>query len=261
MDRIVRIEVFNDVFVRRLGALGAPKLICLHGFADSGQMFAPLSETALGEEFELVVPDLPGFGASPRDSSVNRIRDFARAVAAIATRVSPGEPVGLIGHSIASAIAVDTVAELPKAPLGVFSIEGNLTEEDAYFSGKAAEWDSASSFKEAFCAEIWRGSERDPELRRYFGGVVMADAEAMWNLGRDARRVSVGDAVGRAYRALDVPTLYYWGLATTSERTREFIESSSLPNRRYEVESHWPTVASPAATATAIGDFFSSHAR
>ncbi len=252
----MRVEILDDLFVRRFGDSGAPKLICLHGFADSGHMYAPLAATILVEQFELVAVDLPGFGVSPRNPSVNSIDEFAQAIASVASSLSPGKSVGLVGHSVASAIAVATVEKLDTEPLGIFSIEGNLTEADAYFSGKAADWDSANGFKEAFSGEIWRASGANSDLRRYFGGVIMADADAMWKLGKDARRISIDDDVGKAYNALNVPTLYYWNIETTTSTTREFIERNSLVNRQYEVASHWPTVASPDAAAVAINEFF-----
>lgn len=252
------IEVVNDVFVRRAGDGDARKLLCLHGFADSGLMFLPLTETALPDYFELVLVDLPGFGGSPSKPGVALIRDYARIVAELASVVSRRESVGLIGHSIASAIAVAASELLSPPPIGVFSIEGNLTEDDAYFTGKAADWEGAEPFKKAFLNEIWEMGASNIELRRYFGGVIMAQASAMWSLGKDAKRVSVGDSVGHAYRALKVPSLYYWSEATTPARTRQFIDAYSIPNRQYTAASHWPTVADPEATANAIIEFFLS---
>lgn len=226
----MNVETHGNVFIRRIGNARTPKLFCLHGFADSGQMYTPLAGTALAEHFELIAVDLPGCGASPRNPSVNTLEDHARALAGLASTLSPDRAVGLIGHSIASAIAVAMVGALAIPPLGVFSIEGNLTQADAYFSGQAADWDSAGDFKAAFQEEIWRGAQDSTDLRRYFSGVVVADAEALWHLGRDARRVSADDAVGHAYRALMVPTLYYWGMDSTTASTRDFIQQHSLPS-------------------------------
>ena len=254
------IQVVNDILVRRVGSGDARKLLCLHGFADSGLMFLPLTETALPDYFELVLVDLPGFGGSPSKPGVALIRDYAGVVAELAPVISRAESVGLIGHSIASAIAAAASDLLAPPPIGVFSIEGNLTEDDAYFTGKAADWDEAEAFKKAFLNDIWQLGATDVELRRYFGGVIMAQASAMWSLGKDAKRVSVGDSVGHAYRALKVPSLYYWSEATTPARTRQFIDAYSIPNRRYAAASHWPTIADPESTANAIIEFFLSAA-
>ena len=153
------IEVVNDILVRRVGDGDARKLLCLHGFADSGLMFLPLSETALPDYFELALVDLPGFGGSPSKPGIALIQDYARTIAKLVKVISHRESVGLVGH---------------------------------------------------------------------------------------------------AYRALKVPSLYYWSEATTPARTRQFIDAYSIPNRRYAAESHWPTIAGPEATANAIVEFILS---
>ncbi len=50
------------IFWRRWGS-GQHLLICLHGFADTGQSFAPLAD-ALPADFCLIAPDLPRHGQS-----------------------------------------------------------------------------------------------------------------------------------------------------------------------------------------------------
>ena len=168
------IEVVNGIFVRRGGDGDARKLLCLHGFADSGLTFLPLMETALPDYFELVVVDLPGFGGSPSKPGVALIQDYARIVAGLASAVSSRESVGLIGHSIASAIAVAASDLLSPPPIGVFSIEGNLTEADAYFSGRAADWEEAEPFKEAFMNDIWElGALRTPALGKLLPDLLL----------------------------------------------------------------------------------------
>jgi len=79
-------------------------------------------------------------------------------------------------------------------------------------------------------------------LRRYFATAVSADPVTMWELGRDARRMSTGDAPGQAYRRVR-PSLYYWSPANTSEMTRQWITNSDLDrhqftNRRRAMEAH-----------------------
>ncbi len=127
--------------------------------------------------------------------------------------------------------------------------------EDAYFSGRAAEFDDAFLFKQRFLDDVWEMAQTRSILRRYFASAVLADPVAMWELGRDARRIGAGDAPGRAYRRVH-PSLYYWSPANTAETTGQWIAASGLEQQQFANASHWPTVDQPNETARAIAAFY-----
>jgi len=52
-----------NIFYRAAGALGAPKLLLLHGFPSASHMFRDLIPR-LSDRFHVIAPDLPGFGKS-----------------------------------------------------------------------------------------------------------------------------------------------------------------------------------------------------
>jgi pimeloyl-ACP methyl ester carboxylesterase len=60
--RHANVDGFN-VFYREAGRSGAPKLLLLHGFPSSSHMFRDLIPK-LADRFQIVAPDLPGFGQS-----------------------------------------------------------------------------------------------------------------------------------------------------------------------------------------------------
>lgn len=253
----MRIEVHDGAVVRFCGAEEGHPLVFLHAFGDGGHCYAESTGSSTLAPFQLIVPDLWGFGASPRRSDIVTVADYSEALVALIQVLCPGRRVGLVGHSIAGSMAVEMANRLGSAVSGVFSIEGNLTPDDAMFTGRAADFEDPVAFKDRFLRDIWEMGEESEELRHYYSGARMSDAVAMWHLGRDAKRISAENALGEAFRQLSVPKLYYWSATSTPQRTADWIEESAIPKRRYERAGHWPMVSQPEATAEAIADFFS----
>jgi pimeloyl-ACP methyl ester carboxylesterase len=66
-----------NIFYREAGPVDAPVLLLLHGFPTAGHMFRNLIP-ALSDRFQLVAPDLPGFGQSEMPSRDKFAYTFAR---------------------------------------------------------------------------------------------------------------------------------------------------------------------------------------
>lgn len=77
----------------------------------------------------------------------------------------------------------------------ILSLEGNLTEDDVYFSGIAAEHDTPVTFREAFLSRLDEASA-DPIMVRYRSRVVRADPHALWILGNEVAAYSKRRAPG-----------------------------------------------------------------
>jgi len=69
--------VVNGLFLRLAGARDGAPLVLLHAVADSGLAFAPLFDTPLADRHRLIVVDLAGFGASPRQEGVRTMTEHA----------------------------------------------------------------------------------------------------------------------------------------------------------------------------------------
>ena len=87
-------------------------------------------------------------------------------------------------------------------------------------------------------------------MRRYYAGAAVADAEAMWTLGCDAKRISVGNEPGQSYKEIAQPSRYFWSRESTPKATRAWIELSGIDNQIYTGAGK-----SPEATREATIDF------
>jgi len=154
-----------------------PNVICIAGFGDDSNMFAPLLGTTLARQCNLILLDLPGFGvgAPLKKTTLQTLGTFVHEHA-----VQSNAQV-IIAHSVASIIA-SLVAKRPNNAVStVISLEGNLTAADAYFSGSAAAYDDPDAFKAAFLARLAKMARTDPVIARYRSRVKQADP--FWRSG------------------------------------------------------------------------------
>ena len=252
----MKIEVIDDALVRRTGPAGAPLLLLFPAFGDSGLCYREVFSSDIAQNYRLMTVDLWGFGASPPREDTSSFKAFCDALEKLTNRVRTSEPIGLVGHSIAGSMATEVAHRLGDGVSGVFSIEGNLTPADAMFTGRAADFDDAAAFKRRFLQDIWSLGAEEDAFRHYYCGARMADPETMWRLGRDVRKIGIGNWFGNRFRGLDQPSLYYWSKSSTPESTQAWIVEAGIPNEIYEGAGHWPMVDEPLATADRIGQFF-----
>lgn len=90
---LVRVAESNDV---------APAVVHLHGFAISGRYMVPTAEL-LTDEFSTYVPDLPGFGRSPRPQDQLTIPALADSVAGLLDAVGVDRAT-VVGNSLGCAV-------------------------------------------------------------------------------------------------------------------------------------------------------------
>jgi pimeloyl-ACP methyl ester carboxylesterase len=255
----ISIDVDRGVLVRD-GGRGDHALWFIHGYGDSSWSFAPLFDTALARDFRLLAPDLPGFGASPPAPERASLAGFAELMVELIERRTPDGSIGLVGHSIGSPIAARVAERLGPRVAGLFSVEGNLTEADAWFSGRSARFDDPVELKSDLASAIWKLAANRPDLRRYHSNLTFADPESLWRFGRDSVPACRDNAFGAQYRQLACPTLYYWSASSTPEVTQRYLREHGIQNLEYRGAGHWPTVDIPDQSAAAMSEFFTRSA-
>ncbi len=252
----MQLSIFKNILIRSSADNTDMAIWCLPGFADSGTAFSALHHTVFANSTRIITPDLPGFGSSPVNNHSCTIKAYVATLLELINELTPDEKIGFIGHSVGSIIAVEAALNLGDRCIGVFSIEGNLTEEDAYFSGQAVNFIKPQEFKNLFTDKIWAKGKNNDIFRTYFSGLKQADPTAMWHFGKDVKRYSQDDQPGRKVMELGCPFLYFWCLDNTPIASQKFLDSNKINNVQITGTSHWPMIDAPELTAKHLLKFF-----
>lgn len=96
-----------------LGPESAPVVLVLHGITASHRYWLPRI-VPLARHFRLIVPDLPGFGASPKPFTDYTMELFVETLSEhlVQEGVSAHGTVHLVGHSLGALIALEVAANL-----------------------------------------------------------------------------------------------------------------------------------------------------
>lgn len=113
----------------------APTLVMIHGFTGSKENWYPLAGR-LRDRYRLVIPDLPGWGASERRAGEDYgyLAQSRRVAAFVDALRMKDSPVVLIGHSMGGGIVALAAADHPEsiARVGLIDAAGVRFSDNAF---------------------------------------------------------------------------------------------------------------------------------
>ena len=108
----------GDIHLDRYAAPAAPLTVVLHGAGGYGRLLAPYGRLLQAHGFEVVLPDLPGYGLSVAPAALSTYAALGRLRRGLASKRSSGargRPVALFGMSIGGYLAYLAAAQGRKA--------------------------------------------------------------------------------------------------------------------------------------------------
>src|SRR5437868_6210629 len=93
----------------RVGGTG-PVVLLLHGFGDTGDMWAPLA-ARLVKDHRVVVPDLRGMGLSSHPETGYAKKNEAQDISAVLSALKIDGPMALVTHDIGNMVGYAFVAQ------------------------------------------------------------------------------------------------------------------------------------------------------
>ena len=266
---------------RRAGQGGMP-VVLLHGWPQTSfawRRVAPL----LGQAFDVVAPDLPGFGHSSKPVDGFDKKTVARRLRDLVTAL--GLPrIALVGHDLGGHVAYAYAAQWPEEVSHLVFIESSLPgfgQEEAMDVAKGGSWHFGFNMAGDISEELVRGREHlfvDHFMRRETVGLFDPDAVSDDDIGHYARALARpgslrsssgyyrtlpldrGDNLAWGRTPLAMPVLAVGAAGGYGAASARTIRPVANDVREVLIErcGHYPAEERPTELAAAIRDFLAS---
>lgn len=230
-------------FRRRVTGNPRGTLLYVHGLGESGLCFEETMTAGRLKEWNHIAPDLPGYGRSAWPKQPLELPQFARLVAAWLL-AEPARPRILVGHSMGGVIGQMVCRDYPEAADAFFNIEGNVTQQDCTFSGRAASGSlaefTAGGFDQLKSWVYEAGVDALP-MRRYYASMMCCSPDSFYCNSRELVEISQAEQMARDLRDLRVPLRFAAGLrGGLGARSLELLRREQIELVGFDGSGHWP---------------------
>lgn len=229
-------------------------LLFIHGLGDSHINYLPYLNSSLTEQYNVLVPDLLGYGKS------SRARDycFSHQVIGLEKHISYLQKTTnirlsdfiLIAHSMGGIHATLLCASSFKESIKAFiNVEGSVTQFGSFISADMVHSLKIESFTMwwmRYKKKIMDDMIKSPYfyIRSYYAGLEFCDqlaflqnATEMYEMSR-ALSGKYTSIVGQQYSSLTIPRIYCYGDVMCKE-TIEFLNGQHLSSRHFSCSHHF----------------------
>ena len=270
MESVIQIGE-DKLFLRHNRIIpGRRTLLFVHGLGESGACFREVFQDRRFDEFNLLAPDLVGYGKSSRshpdgcgfDSHVQRLWKLLEKYQTL--------DLILIGHSMGGDIttlmcAADSQGIIKK----YINIEGDITQCDLFISSEAVKAEEKENFLTWFREDFMIATVRDnwgkrfASCQRYYESLIQCDpgvfpANARELVKRNNNLSLPGEyksEIGQVYTGLSLPRIYCYGTLSLSKGTLGFLKENRLDIMPFENAGHWVMIDKAAEFYSFLYDF------
>jgi len=250
---------------------GRKSLLLVHGLGDSGLSFEDIFAYEKFDDFNIIVPDLVGYGRSSQpskkgsygyDAHVSRLWELIRRYDL--------EDVTLVGHSMGGDITTLMCKSDTRGIIRRYlNIEGDVTQFDPSMSKAAVKaagenrYDSwfTDDFRERF---VFRTLGKYRSGRLYYASLQFCRPEAFLENSRELVRRNSSlpgeykSEIGEAYCGILIPKLFCYGTRSIPKGTLAFLHDRNLNGRAFEGIGHCPMTDAADEFYTVLWDFIHS---
>ena len=226
----------------------------LHGIGDSSLNYQPFLNTPALSQFNLLIPDLLGYGKSSasKDYSIQRQVDLVvDHIKTIEKQCQfPFNELVLIPHSMASIHAMLMCDTVPNNQIkGVINVEGSVTQYGSFISeavtgiGKDefAKWFDVFKETKIFTQFI----QKYPSCRSYYASLQFCQPEALLQNALEIYQYCHADTgeytntAGNKFAQCSLPKVYCYGDKSLCRESLDFLQDHRVPLKVFHTDNHF----------------------
>jgi pimeloyl-ACP methyl ester carboxylesterase len=124
---------------KRINDENTPVIAFIHGYGSSKDFFRHAFTVPSLKQYSLIALDLIGFGESSKPENFNYQMSNQASVILQAINSLKISKFHVVTHSMGGIVGLEMINQSPPQVLSFINLEGNLTIEDCFFSGKIVE--------------------------------------------------------------------------------------------------------------------------
>jgi pimeloyl-ACP methyl ester carboxylesterase len=227
-----------------------PTVLFIHGIGESGLCFLEAFDASLLGDFNIIVPDLLGFGRSP--PSADHDYTFSKQIARMRALLDGlgVDEFNLVGHSMGGIIGTLFCHHHGDQVLSFVNIEGDLTSDARFITEPAMQSEADGRFEEWLRDDfaqhqITNLCHQWPSTVRYLASLNMCQSSAFLACVHEiyALMESLPDSnlalIGKTYLELNTPRVFCWGTESLSDGAQVFLTDSNLEHKAFCGSFHW----------------------
>ena len=233
-------------------------LLFVHGLGDSGLSFEDPFKYKKFNKFNIIVPDLIGYG---RSSGAQRKKDYGyKAQVSYLQKLIEELDIKeliVVGHSMGGDLTtLMCVADKKGIIKKYISIEGDVTQYDLTISRasvKALDKDKFDSWYENDFKQklVWEKLGRLRSGRLYYASLALTRKEAFLENAKELvkRNTSLDgkfkSEIGKKFLTIKIPKVFCYGTKSLARSSLRFLQENDVPLRAFEGAGHCPMTDCP----------------
>jgi pimeloyl-ACP methyl ester carboxylesterase len=245
-------------------------LLFIHGLGESGLCFLEALQHPFFRKYNILIPDLIGFGRSAAAETDDY--SFDSQIDRLATLLDETntDRVHIIGHSMGGDLGTLFCGKYSARTVSFVNVEGDLTPDDRFITNKVIEADRDGRFVQWLRDDFARGivvnwAESWPSCVRYLASLqlcapsaFLTSAQQIYDLNAAAPNRD-GGIIGVQYLRLSLTKVFCSGSESLSSGSKAFLTNNNLLHRPFPKTFHWVMLDAPQAFYGFLADFIAQN--